>query len=347
MSVKIWWVVPVLVVLAWQLRDRSEGRSLRRVLAGAAVVFVAADGPFFAAAPASMWHMVVLDQLGRPTATTPLHRAAELAGLDVALPGLRGTALIATLLLLTAVALCVVAAASSSRHGRLFVVLALAQVAVLALSPSYFGYYSGYPAGSFALVVAAAAGRPGAFRIPVAALCAGALAVTGTALRSGNLVSALPASRLARAADTARCVMSDTPMALIAMNVLSTGLANGCPNWVDVTGRTYGVDAPVSAAQSRRPDNLRWQRDITAYLLSGDATIAVRGNTGLAPAARRTIDALPVLARSGGWTLYRVLAESSAPPTDSSATTASGPTRAPSRLDAAQQVAQTGPESSG
>jgi hypothetical protein len=55
------------------------------------------------------------------------------------------------------------------------------------------------------------------------------------------------------------------------LNVLSQDLAHGCPQWVDVSGRTYGVDrSPQHLPRSR---NRRWQHDVVHYLLSGNAFV--------------------------------------------------------------------------
>ena len=91
-------------------------------------------------------------------------------------------------------------------------------------------------------------------------------------------------------------------MALIELNALSRGLADGCPNWVDVTGRTYDVDA---ASNPSRPANAKWQRDIDRYLQSGDAFLVIRGLTGLSPATSHLLNQHVVLAKSHGVTIYR------------------------------------------
>jgi hypothetical protein len=76
---------------------------------------------------------------------------------------------------------------------------------------------------------------------------------------------------LQQAVAGARCVQSSTPGPLIVLNVLSRDLANGCPQWVDVSGRTYTVDR--SPQHVSRWYNQRWQHDIVHYLLAGNAFI--------------------------------------------------------------------------
>src|SRR3954469_11933082 len=63
--VKIWWVVPVLVVLAWHLLHRPLRGRAGYLAAGAVAAGLAITGPFFALAGGEMWRRVVSDQLGR------------------------------------------------------------------------------------------------------------------------------------------------------------------------------------------------------------------------------------------------------------------------------------------
>jgi hypothetical protein len=90
-------------------------------------------------------------------------------------------------------------------------------------------------------------------------------------------------------------------MALIELNALSRSFAPGCRDWVDVVGRTYGADR----ASTTRPDNLAWQRDVTSYLLSGDAFIVIRSSTGLSAQTRAELARHGVIARDGRFVIYR------------------------------------------
>jgi hypothetical protein len=80
---------------------------------------------------------------------------------------------------------------------------------------------------------------------------------------------------LAAAVRSLHCVMSDEPAGLIALDRLDTNMSHGCPNWVDVTGRTYfGADR----SSHSRAANTSWQRDLTRYLRSGQAVIILRAD---------------------------------------------------------------------
>ncbi|HEX8092463.1 hypothetical protein [Jatrophihabitans sp.] len=321
-SVKIWWAVPMLLVLAWQLvGDRRRPRSVRVLpAAGAAGALVLINGPFFLLSRGQMWQMVVAQQLDRPPdRNSAASRLAQLSGLNSLSPSLPRPAELALLVAGAAVALAVCWLAWRMPRARLVVVLALVQVAVLVSAPSWFTFYSDYAAPAAALTLAAGIGalsarraaaghgwldraaRYGWLPVAVAALETVLLLVTGRS----NVVAPFPRAPLARAVADTRCLMSDSAMALIQLNALSRGLANGCQNWVDVTGKTYGPDKPASPAIPRKA-NAKWQADLRAYLLSGDAVIVIRAaGTGLSPATTAAVQQGGVLAAAGGHAVYR------------------------------------------
>ncbi len=313
-SVKIWWIVPAAVVLGWHLCHRDRRPAVTWMVAGGAGLALVLDGAFFAAAPGTMWRMVVTDQLGRQPVTGPELRVAEVTGLHFAFPALAGPAEIPLLVILAGLVVAAGAAAWRLPPARMVVLVLAAQLLVLAGSPSYFAFYAGFVAATLGLTLAAAAetrpARAGRRGFPVAAVTAvTAAAFTGIALlRPITVVSPFPAQRLAGAARSVRCLMSDSPAALIELNTLSRDLAAGCPNWVDVTGRTYGADAPPGGLAERRAQNRRWQADLRHYLFSGGGFIVVRASgTGLSRTTRRALAGHRVLAVAGRYVLYRTV----------------------------------------
>ena len=75
-TVKIWGLVPLAVVCVYVV----VALGVRRGMAvGGALAMTAVCLPFFLAAPAEMWRMVVLDQVGRDQATALMLRAAQIA----------------------------------------------------------------------------------------------------------------------------------------------------------------------------------------------------------------------------------------------------------------------------
>ena len=323
MAVKLWYAAPLAVVVGF-LVARRRLPDAGRVVAGAAAAMVVVCGPFFALAPSSMWRMVVSDQLGRDP-DNPFRALVLLQRLPA------GTAwwqaVLVDAVLLVAVGLLLVLA---RRAGvvRLPVALFLAQVGVLLAAPSWFSSYANYLTPAAALCVATGAAAAGAtHREPGRAFgrafgragaVAGALVVVLALVipanrlwyGRGRAVAVLPAAELVAAVADARCVMSDSPMALIGLDALARGLANGCPNWVDVTGRTYAPDMDVRGLDGEavpRLANPRWQREVRDYLLSGDAVILVRArDAGIGPATWEAIRAGGVLGSDGRHTVYRV-----------------------------------------
>jgi hypothetical protein len=115
-----------------------------------------------------------------------------------------------------------------------------------------------------------------------------------------------PGSAMVRAAATARCVQATSPLPLILLDALSRDLDHRCPQWVDVSGRTYSVDRGPSAVP--RLKNRLWQRDILSYLLAGQQYVLVdTAREGLDPHTMRALGRGPVVARSHSFVLQRTV----------------------------------------
>jgi hypothetical protein len=207
--------------------------------------------------------------------------------------------------------------------ARLPVLLAFAQAAVLLSAPSFYIFYLDYLTPALALCVAGAAwravtsrggigrvaARVGWMASAVVMLVVLVVPAVGLWYGRGSAVGRFPAAQLARAVAQARCVMSDSPMGLILLNALSRNLANGCRNWVDVTGRAYAPDMRARRADGERVPreaNPRWQRALRDYLLSGDAVIIRHArSSGMSRATWAEIRSGGVLASVDGHVVYR------------------------------------------
>jgi alpha-1,2-mannosyltransferase len=314
-SVKIWWAAPVLLVLAWQFVGDRRWPRVVLPAAGAAGALALINGPFWLLSRGQLWQMVVVQQLGRTRdQNSAPSRLVQLTGLNyLALPR---PAELAFLVIVAGVALAVCWLAWHTTGARLAVLLVLLQGAVLVAAPSWFSFYTDYAAPAAALTLGAGIGalsarraasrhiwwdRYGWLPVAVAAVETVLLVITGRS----NVVAPFPRASLARAVTSTPCLMSDSAMALIQLNALSPGLAHGCQNWVDVTGKTYGPDKARSPTIPRRA-NAKWQDDVRTYLLSGDAVILVRvDGTGLSRATLAAIRQGGVLAAADGYTIYR------------------------------------------
>jgi alpha-1,2-mannosyltransferase len=313
--VKIWWVVPLAVVLAGQFFSAAGRRRSAVVLGGAIATLLVVDGPFFAAAPSAMWRMVVADQLNRPrVARSAVMRVALMTTLNPGARSVTGTRLLVALAVCAVLALVIAGCAWRAAPARPVVLMLIAQCAVLVASPSYYSYYSAYLAPALALTVAAAAHGPRARRAwrvgPVAATLAAtgcaAATISGITQHADNVIPPFPSARLARGMAHVDCLMSDSPMALIELDDLSRTLADGCPDRIDVMGRIYDADAMHTGPRVSRIHNPKWQRDMRRYLLSDDAVLIISPITGLDAATWRAIRHHSVLERAGPYVVYRV-----------------------------------------
>ena len=301
-DVKIWFVVPVLVLAAF---PRHRLRFLLGAVAGGALVVA----PFLIRAPAALVRQVLLDQLGRPRLPedTLRIRVTGMTGVPWMNSGTQLEPPASTVAAF--VVLAVIGAAAIGAlwrpEGRRAVALLVATWLVLIASPSFFAHYIALTGPWTALVLGIGAG------VLLGRVRGRALVAGGTVLLTAVVaVPTLPRdlrppadtpslAPIAAAAQRVRgCVRSDDPGLLAAIGVLSRDLERGCEVWPDVTGWTYEYEGFPTVSDDR-PSSAVWQRFVSRYLLGGEAVIVDRTGTGLSRATRQGIDRLPVLARSG------------------------------------------------
>ena len=318
-SVKIWYAAPLVVVLCFLVARRRLGDAGWVVL-GAVGAAVLTCGPFLALAPKAMSQMVISNQLGRGQAN-PVRSLILLQDLPPTLSWPAAYLLVVVLMVCAGVLVIV---ARRAPTVRLPAALLLASAAVLVAGPSWFFSYFDYLTPAAALCIATGAAAMGGVRRQTGALVVRACAAAGAMVVVLALVipvrrlwyghdrarALLPSKQLMAATADVRCVMSDSPMALIGLNALSRSLANGCPNWIDVTGRTYASDMDVRDENGRRMsrvDNLHWQQALRDYLLSGDAVIIIRAkDAGISASTWDAIIGGGILAADGAHVVYRV-----------------------------------------
>jgi hypothetical protein len=310
-TVKVWGVVPALVVVGWLLITvgwRRASAFLAASIAGCSLVCL----PFFLNAPSAMWQMVVVDQLRRP-GNTSLELSRKLYDLAGLRDPLQVKWLLASVLLLGAF---LSAAAWVSRRGRLFVALLASGVAVLLLVPVWWIHYASFIAGPAALTVgvgisqvrrwASAWGRRGEYA--VASLFGLVAAVVfGVSLLRATLEAPFPAAQLrAPVAASSGCVTSDDPIALIETDVLTRNLQRGCRLMVDIRGYAFHRSSPAWAPEGRRR-SLGWQALTLDYFRSGDTFISAHfsAGKGFDEATAATIESWPLLAKVGNYAVRR------------------------------------------
>jgi alpha-1,2-mannosyltransferase len=313
-GVKIWGVVIAVAMVGWVARSAGIPRAAA-VLGGSVLGATAVCLPFFLTAPATMWRLVVLDQLGRPIAADPISaRAIGIMGLSEI--HLRHQTL---LLALAAVVVTTVAVlALREPLGRLALLLAMVTVLLLLKTPSWSLHYTGLAAPPAALLVGSAVAsaarwltRPQERRVAAGLALAGLLAYSAASL-SGLTFGTPFDARPFTAAVTASpgCLTSDDPTVLIETDSLQRNLDRGCPLMADLGGYSYDLQ-PAASRETSRADNTQWQRFALDYLASGRVTVIARFRTGpgFSKITRRIIAGWPVIAHSGGYQLQQPQAQ--------------------------------------
>ncbi|MFC6704897.1 glycosyltransferase 87 family protein [Flexivirga alba] len=304
-AVKIWWIVPVLLVIGWHGMRRGSVRAGGEVLLGAAASVTAVCLPFFVADPSGMWRSVITGQLGRPRTKPITKRLADLSTIPDLMRHLTTSELqlIATAVVV-GLATLLALGWRGSRRARFLSVVSVVQLGVLLLSPSWFGYYCDYLAVGLAVTVGAAVvavRRPSLVSSPARLITVGLLAITALVTVAGTTAPTTydGAAKLTRVVSGDRCVMSNNQTVLLRLDALSRGLADGCPNWIDVSGRDMGPDSPAALKSAHS----NWTLALLRYLRSGDA--AVMWPNDYYPGVRAGLRQDGVLAQIGPNVIYR------------------------------------------
>jgi hypothetical protein len=258
--------------------------------AGALAAGLLIDVPFLIASRGEMWSMVVTAQLERhPASSHPyVVRIADLTTAYYPRPDQVTPGIVLSAVLGTALLIAILLLASRVPAARLVVGLAIATLLTLLASPAWFEPYADFAAAPVALCAAAAAQA-----VPIHVRLAGWIpAVSSAAITVAVFAQGYPAmywwgpKEMSAEARTARCVTSDSPAGLIALDVLDRDLHNGCTVWVDPIGQGY-LDS--HEAGSTLATNREWQRQMVSYLQTGDLAYPYLLRTPLDPSAKADI----------------------------------------------------------
>jgi alpha-1,2-mannosyltransferase len=307
---KVWGAVLALTLLAWTCASAGWRRGLL-LLAGGVAGAVAVCLPFFLAAPATMWRMVVLDQLGRPRVEAgTAQRISDIGGLSEVDGRVDDPLLLATLCVLVGVAAVVLAVRTPL--GRLALLLFAVATGLLLISPSWSPRYAGLAGPPAALLFGSAVAvlhqrlsrRRGVAAAVVGLTLLGYAVASAPGLRVGQ---PLPTAALRTAFEAAPgCVTTDDPTVLIETGALRTNLDAGCPLVADLGGYSYDLQ-PGASRRTSRAANRQWQEFALGYLGSGGVTVVGRFSVspGLSRASRATIGTWPVLGGAGRYLARR------------------------------------------
>jgi alpha-1,2-mannosyltransferase len=305
-TIKIWGVVTVLIVLGWLLLLRRFRVALR-VMIGATATAGLICLPFFAAAPTTMWHQLVRDQVIRHAnkGATILKRVDDIAGLRIV-----GRAHLTLTVVAVAALVCCVALAWTCREARLCVLLLLGQGAFLLVTPTWFPHYAGFTAAPLALTIGAGIGRlialirAGPLRIAISVAAAGALLVYASGWSDITFGRPFPSQFRALAQGARGCVTTDDATALVETNTLSRNLDRRCRFIADLGGHSHDMAAEMAATSGvlvSRNHNKPFQRFALDYLRTGSVTMLIRFSAGKGFSAQTTavLHQWPLLAHLG------------------------------------------------
>ena len=264
-------------VLIWLVLSgrRASVRPLVGGLAfGSAVLLL----PFFALAPSSFWHDLVVTQLARPADGTPGGLVREL---DTVVPHLVSLALTAALLaVVLGLGVLTQRRAPQSATSLWVFVGGLGGFAFLT-SPSYFAHYGAFLVPPLALLLSRLVEMP---RLP-AQLRAGGLAVVVAAFAALSIVenSGYSGQGDLRAAGRllppGSCVFYEAISLAVAADVLSDPSAT-CPAWVDGRGVALTWNTHWPHTRSFYPAGFladaRWQAETVGQLTRADFLLLYR-----------------------------------------------------------------------
>jgi alpha-1,2-mannosyltransferase len=322
-TVKIWWLLPVAVMVAESL-VRRRWREAAAVAAGAIAGIAVVCAPFAVLAGHRMYRLVILGQTGRARLHGNLAVRLQGSAIGLSAPwapsaSIKSDLAIATfvLVLVAAVLACRVPAA------RVFVVLAAVQVIALLRGPSWYPFYDDWLAVPCAIILAAGAEavtglrprpvrRLGRISIAVAVVAAftGSVSVINLHGQGGSLI--IPVGRTRQLVHAARqyggCLRADSPMLLIEADALTRSFDPPCSNAVDVTSPRLGIDGPALKTGDGF-SGIAYKRYLVRYLTAGDTVMVVSlRRLRLTRPEVHAIKCGGVVTRAGTFVLYRVRA---------------------------------------
>ncbi len=297
------WNAPMGLILFFFAATWRERRIAISVAAGTWMMVMA---PFVARSPEAAWRMIILDQVNRPRFDlSPQSRFANFLGL--ASGGSSNLSVTGWPLVMTGIAaiLALILVAVGLRRGVTPQVVMLLVVSALMVGMSQLALRNYAELWSPWLAIVMSASLRG-WRVRdgrdllTALFALGWLAIVafGSARPVGK---PLPVDWMILETQGTRCVVTDDPVVLVALNRLSSQLRTTCPElWADVSGRTYDYAAHEDAP---REDNPVWQDAIYRYLSSADGAIRCRGNTGISTDTRERLRPA-LVGRNQGCDLY-------------------------------------------
>jgi hypothetical protein len=286
-AIKLWAVLPLLVLAALAGRPARRRRAWLSYLGGAAVTFTLAVLPFFVLAPGSFYRDVVVAQLTRGDVARASFwaRLQSLAGLSFLTSADRATIALVAIAFVGFAVVCALGASSRTRRPppplEWFAWLSTVLIVGAFLWPAdYYPHYAWFCAPFLALSIALPAARfAGSIRgrehhawavalmtVAVAGV-AGAMAARRfdelSTLRSGD-----PSPLVRRETPAGACVLADVP----AVTILSdrfVSSAPACSKMVDPIGTSYALAAGRNAVTGAGRDPAVQATWLAAFVAAG------------------------------------------------------------------------------
>ena len=326
-SVHLWQGASAAVLLAWVVLRARPGASRRfqaaaSFAAGSALAFGLACLPFLLSAPEALVRYTLLDQLERPnTGIGIVERLRSLEGLASkrSIPSALWPLITDPVVIVIAVSLLAVVLVVAWRcaWSRMWVALALVQVAIVLSTPSFFGDYPNFAGPALSLVlgtaVALAIGHLAPMRRARSAVAVTVVTCLVASLAAISIASdssrSLKLGELRDEVAGAECVSADTPSLLVLSGGLREDIDHGCRIVLDPTGVRYDTDRghllPGPASGSTRAA-VGYQRAMAAWYASGSVALFLHPGAGLtAETMAPIVAALPVLRSHGIVTVRR------------------------------------------
>lgn len=287
LTVKLWAIVPLVVLAVW-VAVRYGRRRVARFALGAVGAASVVTLPFFVAAPGRMWTDVIAFQAGRLRSDTGMSRRAffftgNVIGYDLLSAAVWFTVGV-ILLLLAALPLvhALIRRRSPARWDDPAWWSALTLTLVLALlwSPTFYDHYAAFAAPPVCLlagygvhvVAARMSGRIGGGVLGAAGVVVLAVLALGTLSVSG--VRPQQPTGLADAVAGRDCVWSYDPALLIAADVSGDQIARDCPMFVDRYATAIAeVDVTDADLDASLPSATDYQRQILDQWRGSDAVL--------------------------------------------------------------------------
>lgn len=317
-ATKLWFAIPVIVIGVWLLIQRRIKEAII-IYFTSFVTFLTVVSFFWIKAGSKFIHLILFAQLNRSSATSNLaSRISRIFNLETF-----STSIFTSndkYLIFASIFICIILLARIILEHRivsLWLLLFLAQIAILLKTPTFFQAYPSYIAPTFALLIGALTfliqkffhGFRAARGVVSVAITISIFSFCWHGIYLANRGEITPINFLRDVTTSQRCVAADSPIILAISNSLTSDFANKCQVIFDVNGTIYGVEEPAGSklltATERRKRSLQYQNDLIRYFEKSDIFILNRISAdGLAKKSLIQIERKKFIEQRNGFVAY-------------------------------------------